>query len=103
MAGQPRTRLALEEGGKPGHIRELPPRLRAGRPQRRREQFQREYAQAETPLQRLTVAFDYFRGAARRRCPDPARAQRLAEEITTALIDAAGELLAAQAKETRNP
>lgn len=59
------------------------------RAERRNRTLTTRLAQANTPLQRLTAAFDYLRGALAR--SDPQEAARIADELTRTLIGTARE------------
>ncbi|WP_075302929.1 MULTISPECIES: hypothetical protein [unclassified Pseudonocardia] len=72
---------------------------RRGRRERRRGRFVVRFASAGSDVERLCAAFDYARGAASRRHPDPAEASRLVESVTSALVTAGDRLLELQARE----
>lgn len=94
MAGRRRARNA----GKP-----LPPTARQARQQNRRARFALRFARATSERQKFAAAADYLRGAAARRQPDPARADRIIADATSAVIAAADQLLKLQAHEPLHP
>ncbi|WP_224389078.1 hypothetical protein [Pseudonocardia sp. ICBG1293] len=73
--------------------------VRRGRPDRRRGRFVVRFAAAGSDVERLVAAFDYARGAASRRHPDPAEASRVVESVASALVTAGDRLLELQARE----
>ncbi|WP_226360801.1 hypothetical protein [Pseudonocardia sp. ICBG1142] len=72
---------------------------RRGRPDRRRGRFVVRFAAASSDVERLAAAFDYARGAASRRHPDPAEAAAAVESAVSALVTAGDRLLELQARE----
>ncbi|MPZ66772.1 MAG: hypothetical protein GEU83_15110 [Pseudonocardiaceae bacterium] len=100
MAGHRRTRAAAAGTPAPPAT---PRTQRAGRRDRRRERFAARYAAATTPAARLEAAYDYLRGAATRRQPDPARAGQLVDDLARQLLAAGDQLLTWQARERTDP
>ncbi|OLM29051.1 hypothetical protein Ae717Ps2_5807c [Pseudonocardia sp. Ae717_Ps2] len=88
-----RRRAAVLSGGEAETV------LRRGRRDRRRSRFVVRFAAAGSDVERLCAAFDYARGAASRRHPDPAEASRLVESATSALVTVGDRLLELQARE----
>jgi len=94
MAGRRRSRAT-------GH--DMEPTQRARRPQRRREALAVAWARTASALERAELAFDYWRGAARRRRPDPAVVDQQAEVLARLLVERGDQLLAAQGREVTKP
>jgi hypothetical protein len=95
VSGQPRRRIAREQGIKPGHVPadQLPPRQRDGRVERRIAQFEKAYGKAIGDLPRLVVVFDLFRSVARDGRADPEKINSYARQFTDEMKRAALELL----------
>jgi hypothetical protein len=93
VAGQRRTRTGDPQA----------PLQRKTRKDRRKDALMRRISTAQSPIQRCEFAWDYLRGAAARRQPNPELAGRLIEAAADALIDAGDKLLNMQAKEEKNP